>query len=353
LQIQKAPVTEPIHASMADVAERAGVSMSTVSRALRGSALVSAETSARVRQAANELSFAISRTASSLATGRLGRIAVLVGGSLGSWFNGSILDAIYATLHDADHELLIFRIRSRAEREEFFTTLPARRNADAMIVASFALTAGERSRLHDLSMPVVYLNQRVRGASSVSIDDAGGVGLGVRQLRNLGHRRIAFARAENRIGFDYSAAERVDGYRAEQSAAGVPAVDQLVVTTPSPDDGDTVVSALLAAAEPPTALMVDSDELALSVLAAMAHVGLRAPDDFSVLGFDDHTMAATFGLSTIAQPVELLGQRAGAMALALAAGQTLPRRTVLVPTRLILRRTTGRAATTAPPAISR
>lgn len=334
--------TEPTQASMADVAERAGVSMSTVSRALRGSPLVSPETTTRVRQAAAELSFAISRTASSLATGRLGRIAVLVGGSLGSWFNGAILDSIYATLRDADHELLIFRIRSQSERDEFFETLPARRHADAMIVASFALTASERARLRDLSMPVVYLNQRVRGAASVAIDDAGGVRVGVRQLRNLGHRRIAFARAENRIGFDYSAAERVDGYRAEQAAAGVPTDDQLIVTSPSVDDGDPVVSALLAATDPPTALVVDSDELAMSVLAAMGRVGLRAPEDLSVLGFDDHTMAATFGLSTIAQPVDLLGCRAASMALTLAAREPLPRKTIVVPTRLVLRSTTGR-----------
>jgi LacI family repressor for deo operon, udp, cdd, tsx, nupC, and nupG len=344
LQNRKDVVTEASYASMADVAERAGVSASTVSRALRGSALVSPETTARVRQAATELSFAISRTASSLATGRLGRIAVLVGGSLGSWFNGAILDAIYATLHEADQELLIFRIRSRAERDEFFETLPARRNADAMIVASFALTGTERARLHDLSMPVVYLNQRVRGAASASIDDAAGVRVGVRQLRNLGHRRIAFARAENRIGFDYSAAERVDGYRAEQAAAGVAARDQLIITAPSVADGDTVVGDLLAAAEPPTALVVDSDELAMSVLAAMGRVGLRAPEDLSVLGFDDHTMAATFGLSTIAQPVEELGRQAAAMALTLAAREPLPRKTIMLPTRLVVRRTTGRPA---------
>ncbi len=79
--------------SMADVAERAGVSVSTVSRALRGSPLVSADTIERVRQAADELDFAVSRAASSLASGRLNRVAVLVSGSLGSWFNGCLLDA--------------------------------------------------------------------------------------------------------------------------------------------------------------------------------------------------------------------------------------------------------------------
>src|SRR3954452_12643896 len=143
---------------MADVARLAGVSVSTVSRALRGSDLVSPETTARVRAASDELSFAVSRAASSLATGKLNRIAVLVSGSLGTWFNGTLLDSVYATLHQSGQELLIYRTLDSAERDEFFAALPARRNADALIVASLELTAAQRGRLRDLGMPLVYVN---------------------------------------------------------------------------------------------------------------------------------------------------------------------------------------------------
>jgi LacI family transcriptional regulator, repressor for deo operon, udp, cdd, tsx, nupC, and nupG len=348
-------VSEPPIATMADVAARAGVSVATVSRALRGSELVAAATTARVRAAADALGFAVSRNASGLATGRLGRIAVLVSGPLGSWFNGSILDAIYGALREADHELLIFRVLDRAEREDFFTTLPARRNADAIIVASFVLSASERSRLRALSMPVVYLNQRARGAASVSIDDAAAVRAGMRYLTNLGHRRIGFARPENRTGFSYSSIQRVDGFRSEQAAAGIAVADQLVLTAADLRDGDGLLGRLLAAEVMPTALMVDSDELALSLLEAMSRVGLRAPEDLSVLGFDDHAMAGTFGLSTIAQPVQTLGVQAAAMASALATGRPVARRTVVVPTRLLPRRTTGRVEpdpSTGPPSAS-
>lgn len=329
-------------ATMADVAARAGVSVATVSRALRGSDLVAAATIARVRAVADELGFSVSRSASGLATGRLGRIAVLVGGALHSWFNGSILDAIYGRLHAADQELSIFRILNRAERDEFFTTLPARRNADAIIVASFALTRAERARLSALSMPVVYLNQQARGAASVSIDDVAAARSGVRYLGNLGHRRIAFGRTENRMGFGFSAIERVDGFRRERSAAGVPAAEQVVLTASDVRDGDGLLGQLLALDPMPSALLVDSDELAMSLLEAMLRSGLRAPEDLSVLGFDDHSMAALFGLSTIAQPVGLLGERAAEMALTLAAGAALPRRSIVLPTRLLPRRTTGR-----------
>lgn len=330
------------HASMADVARRAGVSVATVSRALRGSPLVSVETTARVTAAAEDLSFAISRVASGLASGRLGRIGVLVGGPLQSWFNGTVIDAVYARLAPADVELTIFRIQDAAERVTFFTRLPARRNVDALIVASFALTASERTRLETLGVPLVYLNQRVRGDPSVSIDDVAGARDGVRALLHLGHRRIAFVRSSARApGFRYSADRRIEGFRGAMAEAGVREPDQLVITASSLDAGDEVVGTALADADPPTALAADSDELAIGVLAALNRAGLRTPDDVSLLGFDDHALAARLGISTVAQPAALIADEAATLALSLAAGETPVRRTILVPTRLVLRRTTG------------
>lgn len=330
-------------ASMADVAALAGVSVSTVSRALRGSPLVSPDTTARVTAAAEELSFAISRVASSLASGRLGRIGVLVGGSLQSWFNGSILDAIYARLLEADSELTIFRIRDHWERDGFFTRLPARRNVDAMIVASFALSTHERRRLQGLGMPVVYLNQRVRGVPSVSIDDAAGARRGVEHLMDLGHRRIVFLESVNQTGFRYSAEERVSGFRAAMGAAGVSEAEQLVISSPDVEHAHLALADLLSAPDPPTAVATESDELAIGLLTALTGSGVRVPQDLSLLGFDDHAMAAALGLSTVAQPVEVLGTEAAGMALSLAAGEVPARRSVLVPTRLVTRRTTAPA----------
>jgi LacI family repressor for deo operon, udp, cdd, tsx, nupC, and nupG len=334
--------TAETHASMADVARRAGVSVATVSRALHGSPLVSAETTARVTTAAEELSFAISRVASGLASGRLGRIGLLLGGSLQSWFNGTVIDAVYDRLTPADVELTIFRIRDRAERDVFFTRLPARRNVDALIVASFALTGAERTRLQTLNVPLVYLNQRVRGVPSVAIDDVAGARDGVRGLLGLGHRRIAFVRSAHRNpGFRYSADRRVEGFRSAMTEAGVTERDQLVIDAHDLDAGDAVLDAVLTDPEPPTAVAVDSDELAIGILAAVVRAGLRAPDDLSLLGFDDHALAGPLGLSTVAQPAALTAGEAANLALALAAGRTPERRTIVVPTRLILRRTTG------------
>ncbi len=327
---------------MADVAARAGVSISTVSRALRGSPLVSADTTARVVEAAEELQFAISRAASSLATGKLDRIAVLLSGSLSSWFNGCLLDSIYAVLHERGQELLIYRTLSREQRDEFFGTLPARRNADALIVGSLELTAAQRQRLQDLGMPLVFVNQRKAGSVSVSVDDAAGAEVAAQHLVNLGHRRIAY------VGFGHdpaarpSSANRLTGYRRVMAAAKVPTRDQAVITTTRLDDGSDVVRQLLGRSRPPTGLLVESDDLAMRVLAALWRAGLRTPQDMSVVGFDNHAMADTFGLTTMAQPVAELGHRAADLALTLAAGQSPRRRVVTVPASLVLRASTGR-----------
>ena len=330
--------------SMADVAKRAGVSVSTVSRALRGSELVSAATAARVRQVAEELDFAVSRAASSLASGRLNRVAVLLSGSLGSWFNGTLLDATYAALHERGQELLIYRTLSRDERDAFFVTLPARRNADAMIVASMEITAVQRQRLQNLGMPLVFVNQRHTGAASVAIDDAAGAEIATRHLINLGHRRVAYVGYAHDPSARPSSARRLTGYRTAMTAARIPAREQRAILTSGTGDTDDVVSQLLGAPRPPTAALVESDDLAMRVLAALWRVGLRTPADLSVVGFDGHLMAETFGLTTMAQPVAELGRRAAELALALAAGEAPRPRSITLPTSLVLRATTARPA---------
>jgi LacI family transcriptional regulator, repressor for deo operon, udp, cdd, tsx, nupC, and nupG len=327
--------------TLEDVAARAGVSPSTVSRALRNSPLVAASTRDRVLTAAQELSFSVSRVASSLATGRLGRVAVLISGRLDAWFNGSVADGLYEGLSAEGYELSIYRILTTDDRARFFATLPARRNADALVVISFALTAAERQSLKAMGIPVVYVNERVRGMASVAIDDVSATRAGVRHLINLGHRWPAFIRVENRTGFTYSALSRLDGYRAELAAAGAPPEATRVVTAVSPDGGAGVAATLLGWEQRPTSVVAESDEVAMSLIGAWRGLGLRVPEDLSVLGFDNHHLAEAFGLSTIAQPVRVLGERAAQMALALIEGRRLPRRDVVVPTQLVLRRSTA------------
>ncbi|WP_308404358.1 LacI family DNA-binding transcriptional regulator [Streptomyces spinosisporus] len=333
------------HPTMADVAERAGVSASTVSRTLRGLSNVSPDVRARVEQAARELNFAVSRHASSLVTGRTGVVAVLVP-TLNSWFMGSALSALGPLLRAADMELTVYVIPDLAERASFFEQLPARRNADALLVFSFDLTEEEGARLDDLGMPVVYVSQHADGRASVYVDDVAGARNGTRHLLHLGHRRIAFVQSRGATGFSFSSYGRLLGYQQALAEADVPRDDALVVAAP-PEDKRAVVEALgalLSLREPPTAVFAEQDELAASLIRALRRSGIEVPERMSVLGFDDQPVADWFDLSTVSQSPSDMGRVAGELVLELINDpEADPGRHVVLPTHLIPRATTAPA----------
>jgi DNA-binding LacI/PurR family transcriptional regulator len=330
---------------MADVAERAGVSPSTVSRTLRGLPTVSPDVRARVEQAAREQNVAVSRQAASLVTGRTGVVAVLVP-TLNSWFMGSALSSLGPLLRAAGMELNVYVIPDMAERTSFFERLPARRNADALLVFGFDLTDEETARLDDLGMPVIYVSQHAEGRPSVYVDDVAGACKATRHLLNLGHRRIAFTPTVGASGFSFSSRARLHGYRQALTEAGVPLDDELVVTMSTEDKRSLMagVGQLLGLREPPTAVFAEQDELAVAVVHTLRAARIEVPERMSVIGFDDHQVAEWFDLSTVAQSPSDMGRTAGELALTLINDEEEDhRRHIVLPTHLIPR------ATTAPP----
>ncbi|MEV5439408.1 LacI family DNA-binding transcriptional regulator [Streptomyces sp. NPDC052682] len=335
------------HPTMADVAERAGVSTSTVSRTLRGVSTVSPEVRARVERAARELDFAVSRHAATLVTGRTGSLAVLVP-TLTSWFMGSALSGLAPVLRAAGMELTVYVIPDLAERTSFFERLPARRNADALLVFSFDLTDEETARLDTLGMPVIYVSQHVAGRPSVYVDDVAGALHATRHLLHLGHRRIAFVRDVSTKGFAFSSHERLIGYRQALTEAGLPLDDGLVVATPAGDrrGAAEAVGGLLSLREPPTAVLAEQDEIAVAVIRALRTTGLDVPGQVSVAGFDDQPLAEYFDLTTVAQSPSAIGREAGELALSLLNDPGADRaRHLVLPTQVV-----PRASTAPPPA---
>lgn len=329
---------------MADVARRAGVSVSTVSRTLRGLDTVSPRTRRRVEEAARELSFAISRSASSLVTGRTGRVAVLVSG-LDSWFLGATLAGMVPALRAADLDLLVYSVTDVSERTEFFDRLPARRNADALLVVSFALSPEERERLDHLGMPLVFVSQHAPDIASVYVDDADAARRGTRHLLGLGHRRIAFLRTTDDTGFVWSSKDRLAGHLRALEAAGVERDDSLImnVTDWMGAGMPAAAGALLGAENPPTAVFAETDDLAFRFLAALRSANIEVPGHLSVMGFDNHAMAAPMDLTTLAQPVRELGREAVRLAAEIIQDPAAdPARHVVLPTALIPRGSTGR-----------
>lgn len=327
--------------SMEDVAKVVGVSVSSVSRALSGSPGVRQKTRDKIRETAQALGFVPSRSASSLVTGKLNRIAVLIGSPLEHWFSGAILDSLYPVVHEAGYDLVLYQVRTSEQRAKFFRELPAQRNADAIIVASFALTPAEHERLAAMRVSAVYLNQQVSGQPSVSIDDVAGARVAVRHLLTLGHRHIAYARNKQIPGFEWSASARYDGYCQELRSRGLTVENQLLIEEEDGVDfGGRAAAALLAAPSMPTAIFLENDFLAMSLMTALHRTGIRVPEDLSVVGFDGQPLGAAFGLTTVAQSVSDLAVRAARIAVNIAEEDTCTAGPVTVPTRLILRSST-------------
>lgn len=332
---------------MADVATAAGVSPSTVSRALRGASGVHPKTAARVREAARTLDFAVSPSAAGLASGKVKRIAVLLGSPLTDWFSGSILDTIYRVLRDAGFDLLLYRVHGGQERRSFFETPPARRNADAIIVASFHLSAAEKEILEQMRIPLVYLSQLVDGSPSVGIDDTAAGRQAARYLYGLGHRAFRYARATRALeeGFRWSASDRYLGFCTELEALGLPQGPEALLEEDLDQGTGPRIAARLIAGPLPVAVVAENDELAMRIIVALEDQGLRLPDDVSVIGFDGQEAAARLGLTTVTQPVDRLATIAAQTAVRLAQGEapeSVPQRVVL-PTSVM----TGRSTRTA------
>jgi DNA-binding LacI/PurR family transcriptional regulator len=335
------------HASIVDVARRAGVSPATVSRALRGLP-VAPTTRQRVLAAAAELSYVVSPAASRLAGGATRTVAAVVP-FLDRWFFAETLVGLAEVLAPAGYDLVLHHLGDRVGCERFFTDLPVRRRVDAVVLLAVPLDVGRTALLRQLGVPVVAVGPSTgdgTGPVGVGVDDEAAAGAVTRFLLHAGHRRLVLARDADAAGMGFEAgAARERGVRRAVEAAGA-TVQVLATPRWGVDGGLAVTRELLAGAELPTAVVAEYDEIAFGVLQGLAAAGVDVPGRVSVVGFDDHPMAELLGLTTVRQPVRDQGRRAGRrVLLALSGGPdaaAAPPREVLG-TELVVRSSTGPA----------
>lgn len=332
------------HLNMADVAREAGVSVATVSRALRGLPGVSESTRERIRALADTMAYVVSPEASQLSRGSTGRVAILVP-TVDSWFFATMLSGAQAELQAAGRDVLVYQVDGAEARASFFDHLPARRKADAMIAMTLPLSDAQSARLADLGMTVVVTGARIHDYPNVRIDDIEVALQAVRHLVGLGHTRIAMVRTTDpTTGSDlsFADADRTDGYHRALAEAGIEPDPALLVTVPhSLGGGVEAAERLLSLAEPPTAVFAYSDELALAIVQTVRRARLRVPEDISVVGVDGHPLASLHDLTTVEQPVAEQGRLAGRLVLSLLDGTPSMARDIELPTRLRVRGTTG------------
>ncbi|KAB8288446.1 LacI family transcriptional regulator [Bifidobacterium ramosum] len=333
-------------ASIQDVAQAAHVSISTVSRSFTRPDLVSAKTREKVLRIADELNFSLSRSAAALKSGRSLRIALLMSDHIKLWFSASVIEGLNQVLHAEGYDISIFQISSIEERKEFFDMLPVRRNADAVIVASFDIDNDEIAQLATIGVPIVGINSvlaKERGfTAAVNIDDVQGSRLAARHLISLGHRNIAYVKTSREVSLHFSVQQRFDSFMDSCRAEGVE--PRVLVANEDRDRISHIVTQLLSLDEMPTAIACQEDGIAIPLLFQLERNGLSVPGDVSITGYDDSFYSHDVGLTTIRQDPVDMAERAARMTLDLIDGRTPDEPFQLFPAQLVVRASTARHA---------
>jgi LacI family transcriptional regulator len=326
------------------VAERAGVSISTVSRVLNNQPLVKAETKARVLQAMEALGYRPSACARGLAANTTGTIAVVFPKLSGPFFSALIHGAEIAASESGYH-LLIYGAAGAALGADNQTLGMLTTKVDGLILASPGVSRCYIRDLQRQNLPVVVLGQEPSGSDSpvdsIQPDNVGGAEEAVTHLIGHGCRRIAMIKGP---AARTHASDREQGYRKALQEHGLPCYAELIVTGSfSEKSGYTAMQHLLRQDPIPDAVFAASDQMAIGAMAAIHESGLRVPEDIALVGFDDIETAqyAHPPLTTVHQDLLGQGQLAVNLLLARISGTESTVETRVLPAALVIRRSCG------------
>ena len=334
---------------MQRIAERAGVSRTTVSFVLNNTPDVNIpdKTRQRVLEAARALNYVPDFAARSLATGRTNTVAYIVRTppaklSVDSLFLGGVLSGVSAAVNAYGFHLLFYGIAGDAT-PNFYTSLLRSQRVDGLLVAWPAANDVDLRALAEKGAPVVvHGSSDWKSLPTVDIDNAASARTAVEHLINLGHRHIAHV--TNGPLHHPAVAMRAQGYYDALQAAGLPSSPGLVeLGNFTGQSGVEAVNRLLERGEPFTAIFVSGDVVALGVVKALRQRGVRVPDDVSVVGFDDIPLVSYLepGLTTIHLPAQEIGFHAGDMLVQIINGEEVSNPHIMLETQLVVRESTA------------
>lgn len=312
-----------------------------MSRVVNGQGEVSPETRAKVLAALAEVRYRPNTFARGLVSGRCQTLGVVVY-SLHNPFFGGLCDAVERCARAAGYGLLVSTSDESPDREKGCIDMLLARGADGVII--FPVDSGEvegAQRVRENGKAVVLVNAITRDPllPSVGTDSVKGGYLATRHLIDLGYDRIVF------VSRPVAYARRLDGYREALRTAGREARDEDVwcdVTDVSPSSLEQVARRV-ARLSGRKAVVALNDEVAMALIAAAHNLGLKVPDDFGVVGYDNLTVGAILAppLTSVSQPIGSLGELAVAMLLNQLEGAPVsPPHVVLEPT-LVVRESCG------------
>jgi len=320
------------------VAERAGVSATTVSHALNGRRPVSAATRDRIMAAIEELGYRPNVVARGLRAGRSLTVGLVIP-DITNPFYPVLARGLQEVLGPAGYDEIITNTNGTRDLERAALDKMISRQVDGLAFAVFHTHAEDLQPVIDAQIPVVRLGGRQAqpGVDLIHSDDEGGARAAVRHLLHSGYRRIAFVCGPAAEG---PAAERVAGYRAALAEAGVRPQQNMVVHTDfSRAGGAHGVERLFRQRKRPDAVLCANDMMAIGALDAARERGLRVPDDLAVMGFDDIEAASlvTPRLTTIANPAREIGKACARLLLDRIGGAAGPPKEIVISARLVRR----------------
>ncbi len=323
-----------------DIAKAAGVSHTTVSRALKSNPAISPETTQRVRQLAREMGYVPSAVAQSLLSRRTHTVGMVVT-TIADPFIVQVVEGAERTAQESGYSVFLSSSHNNPDQEIAVVEMFQRRRVDAIIVTSSRVGSLYSARLDQIQVPIVLINNQAEGEflHSVAVDDLQGAQLAVEHLLTLGHRQISYIGATDR---PKSNGRRLAGYTLALSQAGITVDPALIVSTPFNDDfqrGEAALNLLLETGT--TAIFCYNDRIAIGLLSACHQQRLVVPQQLSIVGFDDiePALAVIPPLTTVRQPRLQLGQLAMQMVFDLLDGQEAQDQ--VLPCELVVRQTTA------------
>jgi LacI family transcriptional regulator len=318
-----------------DVAEAAGVSVSTVSRVLNGKVDVASETQDRILSVIDDLGYTTNLAARSMRSQKKNLVGLIMP-DIAYPFAIEVMKGVNQAIAESEFDLLVYttgdvRKSGRAFHEQKYVSLLTNSISDGVVIV--APVAGE----FNIDAPIVSIDPLASNPNypAVHATNYQGALEAMEYLLEMGHRRIGFISGRAELE---SSNRRMKGYLEALEKAGIPIDEELIASGDyTTETGVRGTKQLLSLGNPPSAIFASNDQMAIGVFQVAEELGIRIPEDLSVIGFDNIAESKYMGLTTVDQFISEMGYVATQMLIKLINGIPLEDQTYRMQTRLVVR----------------
>ena len=325
-----------------DVARHAGVGVGTVSRVLNDSPAVSEATRQKVISVIDSLDYSPNQAARRLSRGKTMAVGVVVP----FFTNPSVvkrLQGVVSVVSSSEYDLVLFDVENAKDRDVLLRNIIRRELVDGLLIISLKPADSDVGEVLEAGIPAIIIDADHRWLSQIVVDNINGARQATDHLIALGHRRIGYINDDPTNPFNGAPTQdRHEGYRQALQDAAIPYRPEYYREgTLDRASAHHITRELLQLPNPPTAIFAYSDTQAIGVLEAADDMGLRVPEDLSVVGYDDIEAAEFLHLTTIRQSLYESGVRGGQLLLEQMVEPFPEPKKVLLATELVVRDTTA------------